>query len=112
MRDEVVESGLFEHEVHVTRTVWVTLELLEKLTNWTIVRNGIWYWYDGLEPEDAVVVTLHNSSSIRAVSFCVLDIIEALAVRLPDIDLYVVAWLSGSVFDGTKDQARLSIGIV
>jgi hypothetical protein len=112
MRDEMVKSGLFEHEVHVTRTVWVTLKLLKELTDWAIVRDGIWYWHDGLEPEDAVVVTLHNSSAIRTVSFCILNIVEALAIRLPDIDLDVVDRLSGSVFDGTEDQARLAIGVV
>jgi hypothetical protein len=99
----VVETRLLEHEMHVTRAVWVTLELLEKLTDWTIVRDRIWYWYDGLEPEDAVFVTLHNSSAVGAVSFCILDIVEALAVRLPDINLYIVDWLSGSIFDSTQD---------
>jgi hypothetical protein len=99
----VVETRLLEHEVHVTRAVRVTLELLEKLTDWSIVRDGIWYWYDGLEPEDAVLVTLHDSSAVRTVSFCILDIVEALAVRLPDINLYIVDWLSGSIFDGTQD---------
>lgn len=99
----MVETRLLEHEVHVTRAVRVTLELLEKLTDWSIVRDGIWYWYDGLEPEDAVLVTLHDSSAVRTVSFCILDIVEALAVRLPDINLYIVDWLSGSIFDGTQD---------
>jgi hypothetical protein len=99
----VIKTRLLEHEVHVTRAVWVTLKLLEKLTDWTIVRDGIWYWYDSLEPEDPIFVTLHDSSTVRTISFCVLDVVKALAVRLPDINLYIVDWLSGSIFDSTQD---------
>lgn len=98
--------------MHVARAVWVTLELLEKLTDGTVVRDGVRYWHDGLEPEDTVVVTLHDSSAIGTVSFCVLDIVEAFAVRLPDIDLDIVDWLASGIFDGTQDQARLTLGVV
>ena len=79
----------------------MTLELLEKLTDGTIVRDGIRDWHDGLEPKDAVIVTLHDSSAIGTVSFCILNIVEAFAVRLPDIDLDIFDGLSGGVFDGT-----------
>ena len=81
----------------------MTLELLEKLTDRTVVRNGIWHWHDGLEPKDAVVVALHDGSAVWTVSFCVLDIVKALAVRLPNVDLDVVDRVSGRVFDGTED---------
>jgi len=87
--------------MHVARTVWMTLELLEQLTDWSVMRNGIWHRYDSLEPEDALVITLHDSSAIGTISFCVLDVVEAFAVRLPDIDLDIVDWLPGCVLDGT-----------
>ena len=89
--------------MHVAGTVWVTLELLENLTDGTIVRDGIRYWHDGLEPKDTVIVTLHDSSAIGTVSFCILNIVEAFAVCLPDIDLDIVDGLSGGVLDGTQD---------
>ena len=98
--------------MHVARTVWVTLKLLEKLTDRPIVRDGIRYWHNSLEPENAVVVTLHDSSAIRTVSFCILNIVKALAVCLPDVNLDIVDWFPGSVFDGTQYQARLAFGVV
>ena len=112
IRDQVVVARLLEHEMHVAGTIRVTLELLEELTDRSIVRDGVWHWHNGLEPEDTLIVTLHDSSAIRTIPFCILDIVKALAVCLPDINLDVVDWLSGSVFDGTQNKARLAIRIV
>lgn len=108
----MVITGLVEHEVHVARSVRVPLKLLQQLTDRSVVRNGIWHWHNRLEPEHAILITVHDRTSIWTTSVCVLDIVEAMGVRLPDIDLYTLDGLAGRILDGAKNQAWLAVGVV
>jgi hypothetical protein len=112
VRDQVVKPSLFKHEMHVARAVGVTPKRFQKLTHGTVVRNGIRHWHNGLEPKHAVRVALHDHSAVRTISFCVLHVIEAFAVRLPNVNLDVVDGLAVGIFDGAENETRLAVGVM
>lgn len=57
-------------------------------------------------------VAVHYCSLIWSFSARVLYIIKSFTVCFPNIDLYILYWLAGSVFNIAKDKARLAIWIV
>jgi len=55
---------------------------------------------------------MHDSSLIRSFSARILHVVEAFAVRLPNIDLDTLYRLAGHVLDVAEDKARLAIRVV
>lgn len=74
--------------------------------------DGVWDRHDGLEPEDAVGIAPHDDPAVRALSIGVLHVVEAFAVRLPNVDFDVFYRVAGRVLDGAKNQAWLPVRIV
>jgi len=74
--------------------------------------NRIRHWHNRLEPEHALLVAVHHRSLIRTLATWVLHIVEAFAVRLPDIDLHALYGFAGGVLDVAEDEAGLAIGVV
>jgi hypothetical protein len=74
--------------------------------------NGIWYRYDGMEPEHAHFVAMYHSPAICLTpSVIILHIVLAVAVRLPDIDLDAFNRLTRRRLDGTEHEKRLAVGV-
>lgn len=76
------------------------------------MRNRVWYWHDCLEPEVTLLITMHHRALVWPFTARVLYIIKSFAVRLPDVDLDIVQWLSRGIFDSAEDEARLAVGVV
>lgn len=88
------------------------LQQLQQLAHGPIMRDRIRHRHYCLEPKQPLLITLHDSPLIWPFSSGVLHIVEAFAVRLPDVDLDALDWLAVCVFDGTEDEAGLAVGIV
>lgn len=77
LRDQMIITGLLEHEMHMAGAIRMSVELLQKLSNGAIVRNRVRHRLDGLEPERTVVLAFYYDSSIWPVPIGILDIIMA-----------------------------------
>ena len=108
----MVITQFFKHEMHVCWTVWVAAKLFQKLTNGSVVRNGVGYWGNGLEPEDAVTVTAHDTTAVRTVTIRMLHIIVTRGIRLPDINLHILDRLTIHVLQCADNKKRLAFSIV
>lgn len=84
---------------------------LQKLTNRPVVRDRIRNRYNGLEPKCACRIAFHNTPTIRAVSFVVLNIVMTCRVRLPYINSDSFDWVSLHVFHSTNNYAWLAFGV-
>lgn len=89
----------------------MTIQLLEKFSNWPIVWDGIWYGKDTFEPETSRIVARQNGSAIRSGSAGMLDVIESLGIGLPDIDFYLTYGFPFHVFDCANYEKWLSVRI-
>ena len=76
------------------------------------MRNGIRNWHNGIEPEVALLVTRHDSSAVRSGALLVLHVVEAFAVRLPNVNLDALDRLPGCVLYCADDETSLSVWIV
>lgn len=96
----------------MTRAVGVSLQQLQQLPDRPIVRNRIRDRHNRLEPERALDIALHDRAAVRPGPLRILHVVEALAVRLPDVDLDALDRLARGVLDGAEDQAGLAGGVV
>lgn len=112
LRNQVIESRLLKHKVHVARPIWMSTQQFEQGAHGTIMRDGIRHRNNSMEPEDAFLVTVHNRPSVRTVSVGILYVVEAPRVGLPYVDLGASHGLAGGVFDGAEDQAGFALGVV
>lgn len=103
---------LSEHEMHMARPVAMSLQQLQQLAHGPIVRDGIRYRHDCLEPEDTLLVTVHHRTLIWPIAALVLNVIEAFAVCFPDVDLDSLDWFAGCVFDVAEDKAGFTVRVV
>lgn len=99
VRNEMIETLLLEHKVHMTWSVTMPVQQLEQLPHWTIIGNRIWNGNDCLEPKDSLLVAMHHSSLIWTFPSWILNIVFAAGICLPDVDLDVVNRLAVGVFD-------------
>ncbi len=67
--------------------------------------------HNRLKPENAVLVTAHDTPTIRAVVVSMLDVIMACGVSLPDIDLATLDRLPGGVFESADDETWFAFGV-
>lgn len=102
LRDEMIEALLFKHEVHMTRSIAMSVQQLEQFANRAVVRYRIRNGDYRIKPEYAPFVTVHDCSLIRAISSGILDIILASRVGLPDVNLDAFNRFSVGVFDRTE----------
>lgn len=103
LRDEMIETLLLEHEVHVAWPIAMSVQHFEQLANWTIVRDRVRYRNDSLKVEDAVLVALHNSSLVRSFPSWILDIILPVRICFPYVDLDAINGLSLGILDGAEN---------
>jgi hypothetical protein len=74
--------------------------------------NWIRHWNDSFEPEDSVLVAIHNTSAIRSLPIRVLNIVVPGTVRLPDINLDTLNWVPIHILYCAKNETGLAFGIV
>lgn len=98
--------------MHVAGSVAMPFQSPEQFADGPIVRDGIRYGDDGLEPEDAVVVAVHHCALIWPLPPRVLHVVLALAVGLPDVNFDVSYRLAIGILDTAQDQARLAFRVV
>ena len=108
----MIEACLLKHEVHMTGPVGMSLERLQQLANWPIMRNRVRNWHNRLEPENTLFVALHNRTTLGRCTVLVLHVVKALAVGLPDINLGALNWLAIRVFDIAENQTWRSLRVV
>jgi len=87
LRDQGIISSLLKHEVHMTWPVGMTVQHLEQLSHRPVMRDGIRYRDNGLEPKVPLFIARQYRSTIRACPIRVLHVVETLRICLPDIDL-------------------------
>ena len=94
MRDQGLEPRCFEDVVQVCGAVRMATEFLQHLPHRTIVRNGIEFRLHAFEVVGSVRACPENAPQIEIrLQTLLLDIVEALVVRLPDIDFGAIQWL-------------------
>ncbi|KAK5624970.1 hypothetical protein RRF57_000685 [Xylaria bambusicola] len=94
------------------RTVFVAPRKLEKYPHRAVAENGVRNWSDGIEVEFPLIVTVKDAASIRPAMTEFLNIILAIRVSLPDMDLSPRDRIALRIFDSAKDKERLAIGVM
>jgi len=89
----------------------MSLQQLQQLTDGTIMRNGIRHRDDGLEPELAILVRLHDTSAIGPRPVRMLHIVMARGISLPDVDFHAFDRVPGGVFDRADYDAGLALRV-
>ena len=112
VRDQMIIALLLEHKMHMARSIRMPPQQLQQRAHRPIMRDRIRHWNNGLEPEVPVLITTHDRSTVRPVSIRVLHVVEALRVRLPDVDRGVGDRAAGRVFDGAEDEAGFAFRVV
>lgn len=80
-------------------------QTLQQLPHGPIVRNRIRDGHNRTEPKDALLITLHDSASVRLVpAVVVLHVVFAVAVRFPHVDLDAGDGRAGGGFDGAEHE--------
>ena len=75
-----------DHKVHVGRAHQRPAHRPDQLTDRTILRNRVRDRFDGPEPESAVGVGGESASSLGFGQVRALDVVQAVAVGLPDVE--------------------------
>lgn len=73
--------------------------------------NRICHRHNGLEPEQALCIALHDASSVRPIMVCMLHVVVACRVSFPDVDLTAFDGLSGCVLERAEYETRSTGGI-
>jgi len=106
IRNQIIESFLFENEMHMTRSPRVPSKLLQHHANWSIIRNAIGHRHDGLEPENTFLIAVQYTSTVGTLCIVarILNVIHTLAVCLPDVNFHVRDRLAVRCFDSADAQ--------
>jgi hypothetical protein len=110
-RDKMIVALLLKHEMHMCWPPRMSMQFLQQSPNRPIMRNGIRHRHNGLEPEHALCVALHDASSVRPIMVCMLHVVVACRVSFPDVDLAAFDGLSGCVLESAEYETRLAGGI-
>ena len=108
----MIKPLLLKHKMHMTRPPRMSAQPPQHLAHRPIIRDTIRHRHNRLEPKHTLLITMHHSPLIRPLSTRILHIIEALAVRFPNIDLDVFDWFAVCVFDVAEDEAGFAVGVV
>lgn len=108
----MVIALLVKHKMHMARTIWMPLQELQEFPYRPIMRDRIRHRHNRLKPEYAVMVALHNGTSIWSIAIGMLHIIEALRVRFPNVDSHIRNGLAGGIFDSAEDKAWFALGVM
>lgn len=73
----MIEPRLLKHEMHMRRPIRVTMQEFQQLPHGSIMWNRVGNGSNRIKPEDAILITAHNTASIRTLSVRVLHIIVA-----------------------------------
>ena len=76
------------------------------------MRNGVFNWSDGVEPEVSFFVASHYAPAVRIGLVWVLHVIVAGRVCFPYVNLDVFDRVALRVFDSAYDQTWLAGGVV
>lgn len=111
-RNQVIPTLLFKHKMHVGRPPWMSLQKLQQLPYWPVVRNWVRHGHNRLEPKNSLLVTVHHAPPIRALPITMLHIVMTGAIRFPDINLHPFNRVSFYVLDCAENETWFALGIV
>ena len=112
LRYQVIEPVLVKHEMHMARPPAMPPQLGQQLPHRPVVWNWIWHGYNGMEPEQAVLVAVYDGSTVCLVPpVVVLHVVLAVAVCFPDVYLDALNGLAGGGLDGAEHEERIAVGI-
>lgn len=100
----MIPTILVKHKVHMGWPPAVTIEPRQQLPDRPIAGDRIANGNYGLEPELAFRVRTQNSTTSRLRPIRVLHVVEAAAVRLPDIHLDALDGVSLAILDGAETE--------
>jgi hypothetical protein len=112
LRNKVIVTRLLKREMHMSRSPRMSMQQFQQFSYWAIMWNRIRYGLNSLKPKRALIVTFKHRTAIEAFPSCILYVIETFAVRLPYINVHSLYGHASCIFDGTENQARLTIRIV
>lgn len=87
------------------------LEVLQQLSHRPVVGNRVRNRHDRIEPEVSIIVAGDDGPPVWAITTSVLHVVEALGVRLPDIDFGALQGVSGLVANSAENETGLAIGV-
>lgn len=108
----MVPSRLLKHEMHVCRPPRMSLQQLQELSHWPIMRNRVRHRNNSLEPKHTILVTPHHTSAIWSIPHRMLYVIMSCTICLPDIDLHAFNRVPLHVFDGAEYETGIALRIV
>ena len=113
VRNKMIESFLFEHEMHVTWPPWMSPQQSQHLAHRSIIRNTIGHRYNRLEPKYTLVIASYHRTSIWLIPSIVLilNVVHTVAIRFPYINLSILYGRAGGGLDGAQAEKRLAFGI-
>jgi len=97
--------------MHVTRSVRMSVQLLEHLSYRAVVGDRVRHRPDRLKPEIAVLVRPQDAPTIRVCPLRVLRIVVAGLVRLPDIDRCADDRAALCVLESASDKTHLALAV-
>ena len=111
LRDQRIVAGSDDHKVHVAGSVRVPVDLLEHLSDGTIVRDGVRHRPDGLEPKVTVLIRPHDATAVGVRAVRVLGIVVSGLVGLPHVNRRANDRLAGGVLERAAHEAHLALSI-
>lgn len=96
----------------MSRTVFVPPRELEKCSHGAVGENGVRNWSDGVEVEFTLIVTVKDAASIWLAMTGFLNVVLAIGVSFPDMDLSTRNWIAIRILDRAKNKERLAVGVV
>src|SRR6266481_3597224 len=108
MCDETVVALSLDHTVQMRRTIRVLVEGVQHVAHWAIR----WHWvtarFNGAQPKTSLSVSLEHGPQLHLLPFGVLDIIEAVRSRLPDVHCRSNNWFTLARPNPRRDETRLA----
>lgn len=90
----------------------MTMQLLQQPAHRPVMGNRVRHGRDSMEPENTLLIRAHNAAPIGPLAPCILHIIVARGIGLPDINLDVLDRLALGITQITYDQQGLALGVV
>src|SRR5712691_992612 len=108
MRDETVVALSLDHTMQMGRTIGILVQGPQHVAHWAIRWHWVTTWFDGAQPKTSLCVSLEHRPELHLLPFGVLDIIEAVCTRLPDVHRRSSNRLALSRLDQCRDKTWLA----
>jgi hypothetical protein len=112
IRNQRIKPLLLKHKMHMARPIRMSLQRPEQLPHGPIMRNRIRHGHNSPEPKIAVRVAHQDPAAIGPRPVGVLHVVEALRVRLPDVDACALDGAAGQVAHGTQHETGLALRVL